>query len=398
MDPVTDALPNIATLLQSDYIDADAPDYRLHARGCLLFNTRRSGYNVKRFELNYAPFVNSLTPPSVKKAWVSHSGADSNGVSYFGHKAQRNTIVTAMKSAINSSVDIREDQFQFNLLCCPGYPELMIDMISLNNDRKQTGFVIGDSPMTLDSSTTSISRWVTNANKAIGDGKDGLTSHSPYLAVYYPSGMATNIDGTLVAVPSSHMALRTMIFSDNVSYPWFAPAGARRGVVDNASAIGYVDITSNNVFRSIGVTQSLRDVLYENSVNPLTVIPGAGILVYGQKTRQSYSSSLDRINVARLICYLRIVLDTVARPFVFEPNDTITRNQVKTAFQQVFNDLIAKRGITDYLVVCDTTNNTSDRIDRNELWVDIAIEPTRAIEFVYIPIRLKNPGDIAKGV
>lgn len=398
VDPVTGNLPSIPVLLQSDYLDADAPDYRLHARGSLLFNTRRSGYNVKRFELDYAPFVNATYPPTMKKTWVSHSGEDVTGVPYFGHKAQRNTIVTAMKSAINSSVDIREDQFQFNLLCCPGYPELMLDMVALNNDRKQTGFIIGDSPMTLDSSTTSILSWSTNAKKAVEDGKDGLTSHSPYLAVYYPSGMATNLDGSLVAVPPSHMALRTMIFSDNVSYPWFAPAGARRGVVDNASAIGYVDTTSNNAFRSIGVTQSLRDVLYENNVNPLTVMPGAGILVYGQKTRQSYSSSLDRINVARLICYLRIVLDTVARPFIFEPNDTITRNQVKTAFEQVFNDLVAKRGVTDYLVVCDQTNNTSDRIARNELWVDVAIEPTRAIEFVYIPIRLKNPGDIAKGV
>jgi phage tail sheath protein FI len=104
---------------------------------------------------------------------------------------------------------------------------------------------------------------------------------------------------------------------------------------------------------------------------------------------------MDRINVARLVCYLRVVLDAIARPYMFEPNDTITRNQVKQAFEQVLNDLVAKRGITDYLVVCDDTNNTSDRIARNELWIDIAIEPTRAIEFIYIPVRLKNPGTIA---
>jgi len=116
-----------------------------------------------------------------------------------------------------------------------------------------------------------------------------------------------------------------------------------------------------------------------------------------KKTRAATTSAMDRVNVARLVAYLRLVLDKVARPFIFEPNDTITRNQVKQAFEQVLNDILAKRGITDYLVVCDETNNTSDRIARNELYVDIAIEPTRAIEFVYIPVRLKNPGDIAAG-
>ena len=78
--------------------------------------------------------------------------------------------------------------------------------------------------------------------------------------------------------------------------------------------------------------------------------------------------------------------------FIFEPNDTLTRNQVQSAFNSVLNDLVAKRGLYDYLVVCDGTNNTPDRIDRNELWVDIAIQPVKAIEFIYIPVRLVNTG------
>jgi phage tail sheath protein FI len=188
------------------------------------------------------------------------------------------------------------------------------------------------------------------------------------------------------------MMLRTMIRSDNVSYPWFAPAGVRRGLIDNATSIGYIDVNDNNLFKSIGVTVGLRDVLYADRVNPLTVLPGVGLVAYGQKTRSSQTSAMDRINVARLIAYLRLVLDSVARPFIFEPNDTITRNQVKQAFESVLNDLVAKRGLYDYLVVCDTTNNTPDRIDRNELYVDIAIKPVKAIEFVYIPVRIVNTG------
>jgi len=186
--------------------------------------------------------------------------------------------------------------------------------------------------------------------------------------------------------------LRTMIRSDNVSYPWFAPAGVRRGLIDNATSIGYIDITDSNLFKSIGVTVGLRDTLYADNVNPLTVLPGVGLVAYGQKTRASMTSAMDRINVARLVCYLRLVLDKVARPFLFEPNDTITRNQVKAGFEAVLNDLVAKRGLYDYLVVCDTTNNTPDNIDRNELYVDIAIKPVKAIEFIYIPVRIRNTG------
>ena len=396
IDPIVDDIPSIVDLQNSDHLDPDAPDYRLYARGTLLWNTRRSGFDVKVFDSQL--FANETSPPTVVAGWSNHSGLDQNGVPYFGHKAQRNTIVEAMKAVIESSTDLREEQTQFNVMCTPGYPELIQNMITLNNDRKQTAFIIGDSPLTLNSSTQSLETWAKNTNLALDNGLNGLVSHSEYLGVYYPSGYATNLDGNSVVVPPSHIMLRTMIRSDNVSYPWFAPAGVRRGLIDNATSIGYVDTTDNNLFRSIGVTNALRDTLYAQNINPLTVLPGVGLVAYGQKTRAALTSSMDRINVARLVCYLRIVLDSVARPFIFEPNDTITRNQVKSAFESVLNDIVAKRGIYDYLVVCDTSNNTPDRIDRNELWVDIAIEPVKAIEFIYIPVRLKNTGAIAAGV
>jgi hypothetical protein len=389
VNPITDAFPTITSLLTSDYLDPDAPDYRLYARGTLLFNTRRSGYNVKSFDSMAFATANV----GVKASWITHSGVDpTTDVPYFGHKSQRSVVITAMKSAIASSTALREEQTQFNLICAPGYPELMQDMITLNNDRKQTAFIIGDSPLDLSSDSTTLEAWVKNSALAVDNGEEGLVSHSEFLGVYYPSGLATNLDGNSVVVPPSHMMLRTYIRSDSLSYPWFAPAGVRRGVIDNVSSIGYIDINDNNVFRSIGVTVGLRDILYANEVNPITVLPGVGLVAYGQKTRASSTTAMDRVNVARLVCYLRTVLDAVARPFIFEPNDTITRNQVKAGFEAVLNDLVAKRGIYDYLVVCDTTNNTPDRIDRNELYVDIAIKPVKAIEFIYIPVRLIATG------
>ena len=321
---------------------------------------------------------------------MSASGNDSDDVPFFGHKAQRNVVVEALKAAIESSTALREEQTQFNLIACPGYPELIQNMITLNNDRKQTAFIIGDTPLSLNASD--VQPYIQNTNLALDNGEKGLVSRSEYLGVYYPAGFGTDLAGESVVVPASHMMLRTIIRSDNVSYPWFAPAGVRRGLIDNATSIGYIDVADDNTFKSIGVTVGLRDVLYADNVNPLTVLPGVGLVAYGQKTRAATTSALDRVNVSRLVAYLRLVLDKVARPFIFEPNDTITRNQVKSAFESVLNDLVAKRGLYDYLVVCDTTNNTPDRIDRNELYVDIAIKPVKAIEFVYIPVRIVNTG------
>jgi phage tail sheath protein FI len=122
---------------------------------------------------------------------------------------------------------------------------------------------------------------------------------------------------------------------------------------------------------------------------------GVGLLNYGNKTSFKSDSALDRINVARLINYVRRQLTIAARPFVFEPNDALTRNEIAGVVQTLLIDLVAKRGIYDYLVVCDLSNNTPARIDRNELYVDIAIEPVKAVEFIYIPLRIKNTGEIS---
>jgi len=394
VDVITGSLPTITSLITSDYKDPDCPAYQLYARGTVLFNTRRSGFNVKRFDSTGFTSAQLATVTGTEAAtWFTQSGVDpTTAVPYFGTKAQRSTVVEALKAAVASSTVLREEQTNFNLICCPGYPELMSDMITLNNDRLNTAFIIGDSPLDLNSNSTTIDAWARNTNLVVENGIDGLVSNSEYLGVYYPSGLATNLDGESVVVPSSHMMLRTIIRSDAVSYPWFAPAGVRRGLIDNVTAIGYIDTSDNNTFKSIGVTAGLRDVLYRNRVNPITILPGVGLVAYGQKTRSAQASAMDRINVARLVVYLRTILGRIAQPFIFEPNDTITRSQVKSAFDSVFNDLVAKRAIYDYLVVCDTSNNTPVRIDNNELYIDIAIQPVKAIEFIYIPVRLQNTG------
>ena len=398
-NPITGALPSITSLLTSNYLDLDAPNPTLYPQGVLLFNTRRSGFNVKRFAVDYfnsADFPDD-TLPAQTNAWVTASGNKANGSPYMGRQAQRSLIVQALKAGIDGNVEAREEQRQFNLIACPQYPELIPNMVALNNDRNNTAFVIGDTPLRLAPESSDIQQWVTNGGGAGIATEDGLATGDVYLGVFYPSCQTTDLSGSPVVQPPSHMMIRTIVRSDEVAFPWLAPAGTRRGVVDNAARIGYVNSTTGE-FESIGVRQGLRDVLYENDINPITFVPGIGITNFGNKTVTSDISALDRINVARLVAFIRGRLQEIAKTFLFEPNDQITRNEIKNAVDSLMIDLVNKRGIYDYLVVCDLTNNTPARIDRNELYVDIAIEPVKAVEFIYIPLRIKNTGEISSSI
>lgn len=190
------------------------------------------------------------------------------------------------------------------------------------------------------------------------------------------------------------MMLRTFLRNDTVAYPWLAAAGTRRGIIDNATNIGYLDRTTGE-FQTIKTRIGIRDTLYANFINPMVFFTGNGLLNYGNKTSYNSSSALDRTNVARLVAYIRRQLTLAARPFVFEPNDALTRQQIAGVVETLMIDLVAKRGIYDYLVVCDESNNTPSRIDRNELWVDVAVEPVKAAEFIYIPVRIMNTGELS---
>ncbi len=252
-----------------------------------------------------------------------------------------------------------------------------------------TAFVIGDTPFRLKADATSTKNWATNANNASENGEDGLLSSSPYAAVYYPSALATNLDGKNVVVPPSHIALRTLAFNDQVAFPWFAPAGFQRGLVQNATSVGFVNPTDGE-YTPVTLNEGQRDTLYSNKVNPIASFPGRGLVVFGQKTLNPTASALDRINVARLVVYIRERLDDIVKPFLFEPNDDITRQNAKGVVDGFLSNLVIQRGLFDYVTVCDNSNNTPARIDRNELYIDIAIQPVKAIEFIYIPIRIQN--------
>lgn len=344
---------------------ASAANPDLHPEGILMVNMDYSTYNVKKY---------------TNGKWEWASGINTDGSGKFGPVAQRHMVVEAMQAAVSSNDGIRSEAVYFNLIGAPGYFELMDEMITLNKDKKEIAFVIGDTPMSLKSDSTSLKNWA-SAN----------VPAETYAAMYYPHGLSSDLSGNDVVIPSSAIALRTIAFSDQVSYPWFAPAGLTRGVVSNATQVGYIN--SEDEFVKVQLSEGQRDVLYGQRINPIADFPSTGMAVYGQKTTQATASALDRVNVARLTNYMRHNLDQLSRAFLFEQNDKITRDNMRDAVERFCGNLVTQRGLYDFLVVCDNSNNTPARIDRNELWVDVAIQPAKAVEFIYIPLRIRNTGE-----
>lgn len=407
-----DGSQEIENMLISDFVDPDAPDPRTFPGGMLLFNTRYSTYNVKEWKPNYfsgyvgqelddepgeqysvgdALFaVDTITHANMGR-WVTLSGNNFDGSGIFGRHAQRIIAVRGMASVIVENQDIRSENLFFNLIAAPGYPELIDEMVTLNTDKKEIAFIVADTPSRLQPTATAIQAWATNANNAASNGDKGLTTRNTYVGLYYPWGLSTNLDGAEVVIPPSAVALRTIAYSDFVSYPWFAPAGIRRGMVTNAASVGY--ITAEDEYQPVYLSPGARDALYLNNINPITFVQNNGLSVFGQKTLHPANSALDRINVVRLVNYLRFNLDIIGKPFLFEPNDKTTRDEVKATFERWLGNLISLRAIEDFAIQCDETNNTPIRIDRNELWIDIGIIPIKAVEFIYIPLRMRNTGD-----
>ena len=401
---------SIKDLLVSDFLDPDAPDPAEYPRGMRLINLRRSGFNVKQYVKNYininsnngvnlrmnAPMDgSSMTTAYNPNRWVSVSPNQPEGNGSFGRHAQRSFVVSSLKATIDGSITVRDvDTMAFNLIVTPGYPEAIQNMIGLNADRGDSAFIIGDTPFRLKPNGTDLQAWGLNSNGALDNGDKGAVSYSEFMGMFYPSGYTNDLAGNYITVPPSHMMLRTIVNSDAKSYPWFAPAGIRRGGIDNATAVGYLE---NGEFKSTAIPQGLRDVMAKVKVNPIANLTGVGIVNFGQYTRASGSSALDRINVARLVAYLRRQLDVLSRPYLFEPNDKITRSEIKNSVTSLLLELVGQRALYDFIVVCDESNNTPARVDRSELWLDIAIEPVKAVEFIYIPVRIVNTGAIKAG-
>lgn len=302
--------------------------------------------------------------------------------------ARRSEVVKQLQAAVNDpNTGIRAENLQFNLVACPGFPEVSNELVALSLDIKEEVFVIGETPFDKPpTGPNSIAEWATTPAR--------VTSYN--IAYYYPHALTSNIDGEEILTTAATMALRAYAYNDVQSAVWFAPAGVQRGSVPEADQIGYVSgaLGGPTEFVLDYIDQGIRDTLYEfpKNINPIAFIPGRGILVMGQKTTYGATSALDRVNVSRLVKYIKRNLREGLFAYLFEPNDDLTRQNVQATVNSFLGNLIDRRALSDYATICDKSNNTPDRIDRYELWVDVAIKPVKAVEFIYVPIRVVNTG------
>jgi hypothetical protein len=182
--------------------------------------------------------------------------------------------------------------------------------------------------------------------------------------------MFDRFNNTFRYIPLNGDIAGTCARNDINQFPWFSPAGTSRGTILNAVKLAY------------NPSKIQRDKLYSNRINPVIFSPGAGIILFGDKTGYGKSSAFDRINVRRLFIYLENAISAAAKDQLFEFNDEITRTNFVNIIEPFLRDVQSKRGIFDYVVICDETNNTAAVIDANEFIADIYIKPARSINFI----------------
>jgi hypothetical protein len=204
---------------------------------------------------------------------------------------------------------------------------------------------------------------------------------SNYSATYYPwiQLFNSNLGKTVWATPTTVMG-GVLAFNDQVGAEWFAPAGLNRGGIPSV------------VRAQIRLSQSDRDTLYTGNVNPLATFPGTGVVVWGQKTLQRKPTSLDRVNVRRLLIALKDFIGGVARNLVFEQNTAVTRNRFLSQVNPYLESVVQRQGLYAYKVIMDESNNTPDVIDRNQLVGQIYIQPTKTAEFIILNFNLTPTG------
>jgi hypothetical protein len=238
-------------------------------------------------------------------------------------------------------------------------------LISLAEERKDC--IVTISPFR--GSVINVPSSVTQTNNIINF-FDALSSSS---YVVFDSGykyMFDRFNNTFRYIPLNGDIAGVMARTSVNNYPWFSPAGSSRGTINNAIKLAY------------NPSQAQRDLLYPKRINPVIFSPGAGVILFGDKTGLSYSSAFDRINVRRLFLTLEATIARAARSQLFEFNDVITRTNFLNIVEPYLRDVKGKRGITDFLVVCDESNNTPTVIDANQFKADIFVKPARSINFI----------------
>jgi hypothetical protein len=286
------------------------------------------------------------------------------------HPETANSGSTGYTKALNLLKN--QDEYDFNLLLMPGvnardHSSTFQKAIDICEDRGDAFAILDTEPY----STTNIASVTSKA-----EGYD-----SNYAAVYWPWVQVPEVElGRSVWVPPSVVMPGVYAFNDKVSHEWFAPAGLNRGGIDTA------------IQAARKLTAAHRDDLYQSNVNPLATFPGQGVTAFGQKTLQKKSSALDRVNVRRLLIRLKKFIASSSRFLLFEQNTAKTRKRFLDIVNPFLESVQSNSGLSAFRVVMDDSNNTPDIIDRNMLYGQIFVQPTRTAEFIILDFTVQPTG------
>ena len=267
-----------------------------------------------------------------------------------------------------------QDDYQFNILTTPGLlrsKHASAITTATNNVQSR-----GDAIYIIDPSI-----YGSSIEGSDTPTEEAGTINSSYAAMYWPWLQTSDPDtGDNVWAPASTMIPGVYAFNDNASEPWFAPAGINRGGL------------STVIRPERKLSQSNRDTLYNAKVNPIASFPGVGTVVYGQKTLQTQSSALDRVNVRRLLIALKGYIGQISQTLVFEQNTAATRNNFLAQVNPYLESVQQRQGLYAFKVVMDDSNNTPDVIDRNQMVGQIFLQPTKTAEFIILDFNVLPTG------
>lgn len=333
-------------------------------------------------EINWGALTVTTNPKFVKPIEGTYSLSGGNS-GYSTTETGSNADFTALigNSASKTGMyAIDDDSFNVSIALIPGITNQSVQnaLITLAEESKNFVAIVAP-PYGLDTAQDAID-WMNGRNVRTA------AINNSYAAAYWPWVQVFNYyAGADEWYDPAIFAARQYAYTDNVAEPWFAPAGYRRGRLSKP-----VDV-------EILLNQGDKDALYSNNINPITKETLGGVAIFGQKTAQRNPTALDRVNVRRLMIYIRKVLLVLGRPFQFEPNDQFTWELVEDAIRPFLSDLIARRAIVEGDVKCDSSTNTPLRVDRNELWCSITIKPTKAAETIVFDVNLTNQSATING-
>jgi hypothetical protein len=324
---------------------------------------------------NYKAAQYSSSLPTVGSG--SYGGSFSGGVADTTATKLMNENITATNIQGFAPADYNtafallsnKDEYQFNVLMAPGVGldcSAVSTMISTAEGR-------GDA-IAITSAGVYGTAIGTATQNAAGQSSNYAATYYPWVQVY------SSVLGKTTWVPPTTVIGGVLAFNDQVGAEWFAPAGLNRGGIPSV------------IRAERRLQQTDRDTLYSANVNPLATFPGTGVCVWGQKTLQRKPTSLDRVNVRRLLIALKGFIGNVSRTLVFEQNTTVTRNRFLSQVNPYLDSVVQRQGLYAYKVVMDTSNNTPDVIDRNQLVGQIYIQPTKTAEFIILNFNLQPTG------